>query len=110
MNRHGFGWYTPPTWQVISTVFPAAFPHAGEAATAFRRTVSPLSRSRPDPSPSTPTLSILTASPALPRLRAAGVRLAFYGVWFHGAVGRVEAMALHAVRAGRPWIQEERRC
>ena len=41
VNRHGFGWHTPPPWQVISTVFPAASPHAGEAATAFRRTVSP---------------------------------------------------------------------
>ena len=30
--------------------------------------------------------------------------------WFHGAVGRVEAMAQHAARTGRRWIQGERRC
>ena len=33
-----------------------------------------------------------------------------FDVWFHGAVGRVEAMAQHAARTGRRWIQGERRC
>jgi hypothetical protein len=33
-----------------------------------------------------------------------------FDVSFHGAVGRVEAMAQQAARTGRRWIQGQRRC
>ena len=33
-----------------------------------------------------------------------------FDVWFHRAVERVEAMAQHAARTERRWIQGELRC
>ena len=33
-----------------------------------------------------------------------------FDVWFHGAVGHVEALARHGLRTGQRWIQGARRC